>query len=84
MKTLRKQRMSEAYRLFRERYIGDDLSELHLDELLDWVDHNEYGDHEHTTSVAGWYQDKPHQVVRRLILRLTRAEAKNEQNQKTK
>ena len=47
--------------------IGNDLSEEDLDNLWSYL----VGDSRH----HGWWEDKPHQITYRLLLRLTRAEA---------
>ena len=50
------------------RYIGEDLSEHDLDFLYESVCLGEHGGRH------GWWHDKPHQILNRLLMRLTRAE----------
>lgn len=50
--------------------IGDDLSPEMLDELHRYWDDGCYN------SMAYWWEDKAHQIGRRLLMRLTRAECK--------
>lgn len=52
--------------------IGDDLTDEDLDELWCLLTGSE--DVNLDSEIVKWYQDKPHQVVYRLLLRLTRAE----------
>lgn len=53
--------------------IGDDLTEEMLDELWDmWDMWAGYGDR--SFYMGSWWDDKPHQIAYRLLLRLTRAE----------
>jgi len=54
-------------------YIGDDLSDDDLDALWAVFAGNEPPDPNNFT--PGWWEDKPHQLAYRLLLRLTRAEA---------
>ena len=50
--------------------VGSDLSQRDLDDLYDAVVCGE----EAETMMKGWWEDKPHQILHRLIIRLTRAE----------
>lgn len=52
-------------------YVGDDITEESLDELWRYITEGE------DNNMAQWMQDKPQQVVYRLLLRLTRAENRN-------
>lgn len=57
-----------------EDWIGNDLSAQDLDDL--WAHVAGYSERVSPDGlVVGWYKDKPHQVIYRLLLRLTRAEA---------
>jgi len=56
-----------------DRYIGDDLSAGDLDAL--WAVFAGSGGPDPDSSIPGWWEDKPHQIAYRLLLRLTRAEA---------
>jgi hypothetical protein len=51
------------------KYIGDDLSESDLDDLWSMI-----ADGDSDSLMASWWADKPHQIMYRLLLRLTRAE----------
>lgn len=54
-------------------YIGNDLREEDLDNLWAiWA-----GSPDPDSIMPGWWEDKPHQIAYRLILRLTRAEVAN-------
>lgn len=52
--------------------IGDDLSPEMLDDLWEVLG----GGGNYDTYTGQWWDDKPHQIAYRLLLRLTRAEAK--------
>lgn len=54
-------------------FIGDDLSEQALDDFWRIF----AGDTEPYSDMAYWWDDKPHQIAYRLVLRLTRAELEN-------
>jgi hypothetical protein len=56
-------------------FIGDDLSEKDLDDLYDYF---VMGNRKLVAPVVSWYLDKPHQVINRLLSRLTRAEHRSE------
>jgi hypothetical protein len=56
---------------YPERYIGDDLSAADLDALWGIF----AGEPDPESFIPGWWEDKPHQLAYRLVLRLTRAEA---------
>jgi len=51
-------------------HVGDDLTERDLDDLYDAVIRGVRRD----SLMAEWWWDKPHQLLNRLLLRLTRAE----------
>jgi len=54
-------------------WIGDDLDDEDLDNL--W-EHLSGGDPAEDSTMPGWWDDKPHQIAYRLLLRLTRAVGK--------
>jgi len=58
----------------KELFHGDDLSKEDLDNLYDYLNTNKESD------IANWYKDKPHQIVLRLLKRLTRVEIFINQN----
>jgi hypothetical protein len=67
-------RQTDAYRFSNgseEYFIGDDLTDEQLDQLWDYFVNGK------TNQMSDWWQDKPHQIGYRLLLRLTRAEANN-------
>jgi hypothetical protein len=67
-------RQTDAYRFSNgpeEHFIGDDLTDEQLDQLWDYFINGK------TNQMSNWWQDKPHQIGYRLLLRLARAEANN-------
>lgn len=67
-------RREDAFDLSSGDYVGDDLTDQDLNDL--WAHFSGDPDLVHPDSVmVGWWEDKPHQIVRRLLCRLTRAEA---------
>lgn len=72
MATLSELRLRSAYYLTSGSYTGEDLTPGHLNELYLMLDGP------YTMPYCGimrrWWRDKPHQILRRLLLRLTRAE----------
>lgn len=58
----------------KEIFHGDDLSKKDLDDLYDYLNTNK------ESHIANWYKDKPHQIVLRLLKRLTRVEIFINQN----
>jgi len=70
-------RLEDAHRLLDEgtpveRLAGEDLTEEALDDLYDAVILG--GDIGGGRGYHGWWDNKPHQILHRLLLRLTRAE----------
>lgn len=52
-----------------DQLIGDDLSDEMLDDLWAMI-----AEGKRDTYMASWWEDKPHQIMYRLLLRLTRSE----------
>ena len=57
-----------------EKLIGDDLSDEDIDNL--WAMWAGEDGPDPDSIMPGWWDDKPHQIAYRLVLRLTRAEAR--------
>lgn len=55
---------------YQDYFVGDDLTEEQLDELYRAVMEGE------KNHMGSWWEDKPHQILYRLLSRLTRAEDK--------
>ena len=55
---------------FPKKFIGNDLTDDQLDDLWRMI-----AEGNRDTDMADWWEDKPHQIMYRLLLRLTRAEA---------
>ncbi len=63
--------IDKAKEITLSQFIGDDLTDSDLDDLWAFASRGEK-----KSVIANWIADKPHQVWYRMILRLTRAEAR--------